>query len=143
MSTQKITITQITITRTDERRLSKLLNDQVTQAIGSQTNLQDMGHELERAIIVESDEVPADIVTMNSTIRLRDCATGEIETFTLVYPNDANIAQNKLSILAPIGTAILGQKQGDEVRWRVPGGSRCFHIEEVVYQPEREGALHL
>jgi regulator of nucleoside diphosphate kinase len=80
---------------------------------------------------------------MNSTIVLRDLDTQDVESYTLVYPEQADIANGKLSVLAPIGTAVLGQRVGDVLRWHVPAGRRRLKIEQVVYQPEREGAYHL
>ncbi|MBC8869410.1 MAG: nucleoside diphosphate kinase regulator [Planctomycetes bacterium] len=133
----------IIIISEDCRRLEHLLASEFAEAIGPKSYLVDLRSELQRAVIVDSDEVPYDVITMNSTVRLRDLDTGEVETYTLVYPGQADIAANKLSILAPIGTAILGYRVGDVVRWRVPSGERRLQIEEVLYQPEREGALHL
>ena len=133
----------IIIISEDYRRLEHLLASEFAEAIGAKSYLVDLRSELQRAVIVDSDEVPYDVITMNSTVRLRDLDTGEVETYTLVYPGQADIAANKLSILAPIGTAILGYRVGDVVRWRVPSGERRLQIEEVLYQPEREGALHL
>jgi regulator of nucleoside diphosphate kinase len=78
---------------------------------------------------------------MNSTVRLRQLRSKEIETYTLVYPTDANIAEDKLSVLAPIGTAILGYRVGDRVEWQVPRGAIRFKIEELVFQPERDGVV--
>ena len=78
---------------------------------------------------------------MNSTVRLLDPRTKEVDTYTLVYPEDANIAEGKLSVLAPIGTAILGYRVGDVVRWQVPSGMTRVRIEELVFQPERDGAV--
>ncbi len=134
---------KIVITHNDYRRLGVLLASDLTAAIGSKTYLADLESELQRAVVVESDKVPDDVVTMNSTVRLRDVETGEVETYTLVFPYEADIAANKLSILAPIGTAILGYRVGDVVRWRVPGGGRRLKIEAVLCQPQGEGALHL
>jgi regulator of nucleoside diphosphate kinase len=133
----------ITITNSDRRRLGYLLESEFAQAIGPKTYLADLQAELQRARIVDSAKVRHDVITMDSTVRLRDLDTGEVETYTLVYPDQANIAENRLSILAPIGTAILGYRVGDVVRWRVPGGRRRLHVEEVLYQPEREGFLQL
>jgi regulator of nucleoside diphosphate kinase len=79
---------------------------------------------------------------MNSTVVLRDLETNEKETYTLVFPDSADIAHDRLSVLAPVGTAILGQHVGDTIRWRVPQGMRRLKVEKVVYQPEREGAYH-
>ena len=80
---------------------------------------------------------------MNSTVKLRDLDTKELETYTLVFPEQADIANDQLSVLAPVGTAILGQRVGDALRWRVPSGWRRFKIERVIYQPEREGVFHV
>lgn len=134
---------KIIITASDRERLERLLVSELAEAISEKSYLEDLERELVRAQIVDSAAVPADIITMNSTIRLRDLDTGEEETFTLVYPKDANIASNRLSILAPIGTAILGCRVGDVVRWRVPSGIRQLTVEEILYQSEREGAIHL
>jgi len=133
----------IFITDIDRRRLEHLLASDFTEAIQSKSYLTDLQAELQRAKIVESASVPRDVVTMDSRVRLRDLDSGEVETYTLVYPDQANIAENKLSILAPIGTAILGYRVGDIVQWRVPGGRRRLRLEEVLYQPEREGVLQL
>ena len=70
---------------------------------------------------------------------LRDLDSGEKETYTLVFPERADIASNRLSVIAPVGTAILGQRVGDELKWRVPAGWRRFKIVRVLSQPEREG----
>ena len=78
---------------------------------------------------------------MNSTVRLRDVRSSETDTYTLVYPQHANIAEGKLSVLAPIGTAILGYRVGDLVQWQVPSGLVRFKIEELINQPERDGIV--
>jgi len=97
--------------------------------------------ELDGAQIVPEDEIPSDVVTINSTVSLRDLGTNKVETYTLVYPGRADIANHKLSVFAPIGTAILGYRVGDTFRWRVPDGWRNLKVEKVIYQPERDGAL--
>jgi regulator of nucleoside diphosphate kinase len=132
---------KITITSSDHQRLEKLLASEYTEAIESKSYLTDLETELMRAKIVDAANVPHDVVTMGSTVRLRDVDTDEVEVYTLVYPHEAKIADSKLSILAPIGTAILGYRVGDVVTWRVPSGPRRLQVEEVLYQPERESAL--
>jgi regulator of nucleoside diphosphate kinase len=132
---------QIVITRHDLLLLSQMLESEFAAAVVPSRYLSDLRAELERAEVVAEDEVPDDVVTMDSTVVLRDLDTGEQETFTLVYPRRANIAENRLSVLAPVGTAILGFRVGDVVRWKVPDGYRRLEIEEVVYQPERAGVL--
>ena len=134
---------KIYITQTDLQRLCRVVASELDLNDGSNRHLTELIAELERAEVVLSDEIPDDVVTMNSTVVLRDLDTGESETYTLVYPNHANIARNRLSVLAPVGTAILGYQVGDVVRWRVPAGVRRLRVEEVVFQPERVGAFHL
>jgi regulator of nucleoside diphosphate kinase len=138
MPRRKIYITQI-----DLQRLCRVVASELDLNDGSNRRLTELIAELERAEVVLSDEIPDDVVTMNSTVVLRDLDTGESETYTLVYPNHANIARNRLSVLAPVGTAILGYQVGDVVRWRVPAGVRRLRVEEVVFQPERVGAFDL
>jgi regulator of nucleoside diphosphate kinase len=99
--------------------------------------------ELERARVVAPEEVPADVVTMNSKVRVRDVAMNEVTTYTLVFPDQANIEQHKISVVAPIGTAMLGQQVGDEFEWQVPAGPVRLRVEEVLYQPEAAGHFHL
>jgi regulator of nucleoside diphosphate kinase len=77
---------------------------------------------------------------MNSTVRLRDLDTGDMETYTLVYPAEADVDEQLISVLAPIGTAILGYRVGDVIKWPVPGGFVRLRVEKILYQPERAGA---
>jgi regulator of nucleoside diphosphate kinase len=105
-------------------------------------NLEELDDELDRAEIVKPEEIPVDIITMNSTFRLRDLDTGEDVIYTLVFPAKADSAKGKISILAPVGTAVLGYRVGDTVEWEVPGGLKRLRVEEVLYQPEAEGDYH-
>ncbi|MEO8270999.1 MAG: nucleoside diphosphate kinase regulator [Aureliella sp.] len=129
---------KIIITKSDHERLEDLFLSSFVDAIRDKRYLSDLRRELDIAQVVNPGEVPCDIITMNSTVRLRDLMTKETETFTLVYPNEANIAAGKLSILAPLGTAILGYRVGDLVRWQVPSGVGRWRVEELLFQPERE-----
>lgn len=131
----------IIITHGDYEHLDKLLSSQFTRAIEPADYLEGLREELGRAEIVDAEHVPRNVITMNSTVKLRDLDTNELETYTLVFPEQADIANNKLSVLAPVGTAILGQRLGDELRWRVPSGWRRLKIERVLYQPERAGTF--
>lgn len=131
---------KIVITAHDHSRLEDIFQSAFVEAFYDKPYLADLRRELDMAEIVESEELPADVVTMHSTIRLRDMQTKEEETYTLVYPEEANIAEGKISILAPIGTAVLGYRVGDTVRWKVPSGLSRWRIEEVVAQPERKVA---
>lgn len=132
----------IIITKADRDRLEFLLASEFAAAISPFEYLDDLRAELDRAKIVPPEDVPRNVVTMNSTVVLRDMDTKEKETYTLVFPDEADIANDRLSVLAPVGTAILGERVGEVVRWRVPQGWRRLKVERVVYQPERAGAYH-
>jgi len=80
---------------------------------------------------------------MNSKVRLKDLDSGEEVIYSLVFPNDANVAENKISVLAPVGTALIGYRVGDPIEWKVPRGLKRLKIEEILYQPERAGDYHL
>lgn len=129
-------------TKIDYDRLSEL----VRAGTGSgkdQPHLRELRQELERATVIDPQEIPADVVTMNSKVLLRDLETGDEVSYTLVYPPDANLDEDKISVLAPIGTAILGYRAGATVTWNVPAGVRRLHIEKILYQPEAAGDYHL
>ncbi|MCC7486759.1 MAG: nucleoside diphosphate kinase regulator [Burkholderiales bacterium] len=138
MSARRIYITEL-----DKARLEELIA--VVGEFGGQDkdHLDSLAGELDRAEIVSSQAIPPDVVTMNSRVVLRDLATSEVKTYSLVFPRDAAIGAGKISILAPIGTAILGYAKGDVVEWQVPAGTRRIRIEEVLYQPEAAGDYHL
>jgi regulator of nucleoside diphosphate kinase len=108
---------------------------------GEGLNLADLEAELKRARIVPAEDIPSDVVTMNSKVRLYDLDTGERELFTLVYPWQADADNYLISVLAPVGTAMIGCRVGDVIKWPIPAGIGRFRIEELVYQPEREGVL--
>ena len=98
--------------------------------------LDDLENELRRAIVVKSGEVPPDVVTMNSRVRIQDLSRGGEHTYQIVFPEDADLDENRISVLAPIGTALIGYRTGTTVEWRVPSGTRRFRILDVEYQPE-------
>ncbi len=80
---------------------------------------------------------------MNSKVALSDIDTSEEMTYTIVFPKDANIDEGKISVLAPMGTAMLGYRVGDIIEWQVPAGKRRIKIEKILYQPEASGDFHL
>ncbi len=132
----------IYLTEPDYKRLIDLIQAQ-RQGPGSMAGIGKLGEELKRAKRVPSEEIPADVITMNSRVMLKDLLSGNELEITLVYPKDANIQERKISILAPVGTAILGCREGDTVEWPVPSGTINYKIEKVTYQPESEGDLFL
>jgi regulator of nucleoside diphosphate kinase len=108
---------------------------------GDNLYLANLQAELKRAKIVPAEDVPRDVVTMNSKVVLYDLDTRERELFTLVYPWDADADNYRISVLAPVGTAMIGCRVGDVIKWPIPAGTGRFRIEELIYQPEREGVL--
>jgi regulator of nucleoside diphosphate kinase len=92
--------------------------------------------ELKRASVVEPDAVPPDVITMNSRAELLDLDTGERMEFTLVFPNEADLAEGKISVLAPVGTGMLGYRLGDTFERRAPDGTRRLKVTAVSFQPE-------
>ncbi len=100
--------------------------------------------ELARATVVKSTEIPPDAVTMNSRVVFEDTETRVTKTVTLVYPADADAAAGRISVLAPVGSALLGLSVGQVIEWPVPSGKRRkLRIIEVLYQPEAAGQMDL
>ncbi len=124
------------ISDNDERTLRAMLEGASGFNERDQQQWRALEHELDKARIVPSGEVPRDVVTMNSRVRIVDMRTGEQLIYQIVYPHEANYAAMKISILAPIGMALLGYAEGTEIEWEVPSGSRWLRIQAVEHQPE-------
>jgi len=126
----------IVVTRTDLERLRLLIESARRRRRWEEVHLMALAEELEEAEVVEPEGVPPDVVTMRSRVRVRDMVSGDLATYTLCYPVEADLDAGKLSVLAPIGTALLGYREGDVVEWPVPGGVRVLRIEKLLHQPE-------
>jgi regulator of nucleoside diphosphate kinase len=126
----------IFVTQEDMQRLSDLVDSAERMSSRDRQHLQMLKEELREAEIVSSDQIPPDVVTMNSRVRLKDLDSGRESIYVLVFPRDADVAQGRISVLAPIGTAIIGYPAGDVIVWSVPAGERRFKLEEILYQPE-------
>jgi len=133
----------IYITEVDMNRLQGLLETGSQFGHRDKKHLLELEDELNRARVVPSKDIPEDVITMNSKVRLRDLGSGQEIVYSLVFPGDANVAENKISVLAPIGTALIGYRVGDTIEWKVPGGLKKLKVEEILYQPERAGDYHL
>ena len=129
----------IYITEPDYQRLSGLIDRTRERSNSDREYLNKLEAELDRAEIVDPKNMPADVITMRSRVRLKDLVSGETNTYSLVFPTEADFAEGKISVLAPIGTAILGYKRGDTIEWPVPSGLRRLKVEEILYQPESAG----
>lgn len=131
----------IVISSLDALRLERLLASMRSSDFPGKDNLEE---ELARADVVEPHEIPPTVVTMNSTVRFKVLPGEQAFELTLVYPKDLDDGSGKVSILAPVGSALLGLSQGDEIDWPRPDGSLMrVRIEEILYQPERAGKYQL
>ena len=127
----------IILSTTDAERLERLL-DSIDEA--DFPGKADLEAELSRATVVDAKDIPPKVVTMRSTVKFRIESSAEERCLTLVYPSDADDSGRTISILAPVGSALLGLSEGDEIDWPKPGGGTLrVHIDEVTYQPERSG----
>ncbi|MGH8161807.1 MAG: nucleoside diphosphate kinase regulator [Gammaproteobacteria bacterium] len=130
----------IVISSRDAERLETLLESLPAQVL---PDMEALREELDRADIVAPEKMPPSVVTMNSTVRFRMASSEKDFRVTLVYPRDVGGGADRISILAPVGSALLGLSVGDEIEWPRPGGGRIrLTIAEILYQPEREGELH-
>lgn len=126
----------IHITSRDKERLEDLLAQAAAMPAQPPANLQALAEELKRAVVVDPGEIPSDVITMNSRAEMKDLKTGERLTFTLVFPSQANIEEEKISVLAPIGAGMLGYRAGDEFEWQVPDGVRQMRVTKIHFQPQ-------
>jgi regulator of nucleoside diphosphate kinase len=129
---------QITITQFDYDRLAKLLAKKSPLDNSDRMLLA----ELDKSQVVAPADIPNDVITMNSEVRFSD-SSGKPLTYWVVFPEDADVAAGKLSVLSPIGCALLGYTVGDTVELTAPSGVRKLTVEEILHQPEREGNFDL
>lgn len=134
---------KIIINRLDYARIKKCINDARQFKSITESELQKLVNELESAVIMEPEAIPANVVTMNSIVKLSFSNNGKQVQFQIVYPDQANFRENKISIFSPIATALIGYKIGDEIEWIVPAGLTKMKIEEIIYQPEAAGDYNL
>jgi len=129
---------KIYVTTSDMQRLQALIEGMSSGRLAEAADA--LESELSTAEVVPPEKIPADVVTMNSKVRFVDEQTGHQREVTLVYPKEADAAQGKISILAPVGAAIIGLSVGQSVDWPLPGDRiKRLKIVEVLYQPEAAG----
>jgi regulator of nucleoside diphosphate kinase len=129
---------RIYITADDCARLRRLIAGRRRTNSVDERYLDILEQELDRAEVVQPEAIPPELVTMNSEVRLKDLDSGESRVYRLIFPTQ-NRTGNSVSVLAPIGTAMLGYRVGDIIEWRVPKGIRRLEVLEVIYQPEAAG----
>jgi regulator of nucleoside diphosphate kinase len=126
---------QIVLSRFDQERLEKLL-----AKVGARPDLDALRAEIDRAEVVEPEQIPPNRVTMNSRVRFVDEKSKDEHEITLVFPAHADVEKNRISVLAPVGSALLGISVGDTIEWPLPNGrSRRLRVVAVTYQPEAAG----
>lgn len=134
----------IYITEVDLARLRKLIEAARDSGIDSNTPyMNKLEGELDRADIVDPREIALDAITMRSKVRLKDLKSRKEMIYSLVFPNEADVDEGRISVLAPVGTAMIGYRVGDIIEWEVPSGLRRLKVEEVLYQPEAAGDYQL
>ena len=131
------------LTTIDRRRLGTVLQNVHEHGTGLRAHVHALEETLEQAHGIDPTQIPHDVVTMNSTVELRDIESNDVETYTLAYPGDADIRKDRISVLAPGGTAILGSAIGDVVKIKAPSGNRHVRVEAIHFQPERAGEFDL
>jgi regulator of nucleoside diphosphate kinase len=129
---------RIYITDADCEKLRRLIAGRRGAKSVDHEYLDTLEEELDRAEVVELEAIPRDVVTMNSEVRLKDLDSREIRVYRLIFPTQIR-TENSISVLAPIGTAMLGYRVGDVIEWRVPKGIRRLKVLDVIYQPEAAG----
>jgi regulator of nucleoside diphosphate kinase len=129
---------KIYITTTDHEKLIELLQKTKEKMTPDKVDTL-LFNELKRAEIVDPEDIPPDVVTMNSRVRFTDIESGKELMFWLVFPEEADIFEGKISILSPIGSSLIGYKVGDIFEFETQSRARKLRIEEILYQPEAVG----
>ena len=131
---------RVIISSLDTERLEQLIESLSNMSFPGKDNLE---AELARAEIVEPEDIPATVVTMNSTVRFEVDSSHEEFCLTLVYPRNVDASGEKISILAPVGSALLGLRTGQRIDWQGPGDRKLrVRVVGVQYQPEAAGDFH-
>jgi regulator of nucleoside diphosphate kinase len=127
----------IFLTDKDYQQLYKMVEEQHHTSWPYEVDA--LGKELKRARIMPFKEIPPDVITINSIVQLKETKSAADMKIRIVYPNDADLDRKMVSVLAPIGTAIIGCQVGDEVEWKVLDEMHSYKVEKIIYQPEAAG----
>lgn len=119
--------------------MNELLIRQRSSNNKDRENLRVLAFELSRATLIAPDRVMPDVVTMNSRVLVEDPADGQTEELTLVFPEEADAAEGRISVVAPIGAALLGCRTDETVEFAVPRGTRTLRVRQILFQPEASG----
>jgi regulator of nucleoside diphosphate kinase len=136
-------MSEIIINRLDYKRIKRCIDEAKQLKSISIAEAEKLMKELDSAKIVTPENIPSNVVTMNSIVSLSFLNNNKQVQFQIVYPDQANLKENKISIFSPIATALIGYKVGDEIEWIVPAGLTTIRIDEIIYQPEAAGDYSL
>ncbi len=128
----------ITLSSLDLERIEALL-DKTTTPFPGRDQLE---AELDRADVLDPQNMPPNVVTMNSTVRFTILESSKTSTLTLVYPKEMDSSGDKVSVFAPVGIALLGLAEGDEFQMPGPSGQVTVRVDSIAFQPESAGELH-
>jgi regulator of nucleoside diphosphate kinase len=135
---------KICITEYDYTRLLSSIQNQFNKSQDQiPANIRIFIDVLKRAKKVNPHNIPSNYVTMNSIFKLRDLGKSDSRQYQLVFPSEEDPTNGKLSVLTPGGTAVLGYKEGDVIKWDASSGEKFYQIEKIIYQPEANGHYHL
>jgi regulator of nucleoside diphosphate kinase len=129
----------IVVTRVDYSRLNSLILNMLDDRSSDLFELNFLNIEIKRATKIDSRKISPEYVTMNSLIEVTFLDVGKSMVIRLVYPQDANYKKGQVSVLSPLGCALLGYRAGDSVSFKAPGGMQTVRIDKVLYQPEANG----
>ena len=136
-------MTKIILSKLDYSRIYKCINEARRLNTIGLNEAENLLQELHSAEVVDTNEIPSDVVTMNSIVKISFLNTNKTTQFQIVYPDQANIKENRISIFSPVATALIGYKVSDEIEWIVPLGLTKLRIDEIIYQPEAAGDFDL
>ncbi|MBS1641935.1 MAG: nucleoside diphosphate kinase regulator [Bacteroidetes bacterium] len=136
-------MSKLIINSLDYARIKKCISDAKQFKSINKAESEKLMTELNSAKVVEPKAIPSNVVTMNSIVKLSFLNNNKQIQFQIVYPEQANIKENKISIFSPIATALIGYKVGDEIEWIVPAGLTKIKINAIIYQPEAAGDYNL
>jgi regulator of nucleoside diphosphate kinase len=122
---------QLVLMKDDYNLLVTYLNNRTGRTTFDRRNAEDLFAELKKAKLVSKDEFPSDVVRLNSTVRIKPADKDQVMELMIVLPDKADIKERKISIMSPVGTALIGFRQGENVKWQVPSGKKTFTILEV------------
>ena len=123
---------KLILLKEDYMTMKSLLNHSYVKTVFDRRNIEQLHSEIKKAKLVSKEDFPIDVVRLNSTVKVRAEDQDDLMELMLVTPDKADIKKRKISIMAPIGAALIGFRQGEKVKWSVPGGKKTFTIVEVI-----------